>query len=74
MCLILLQTIKPIPVDKKDGCLFVAGFENMHGLQLGEISKKVVEVFWSGSTIWENVQDAFDDVQWLIDNKFVIMK
>ena len=65
---------KPIPVDKKDGCLFVAGFENMHGLQLGEISKKVVEVFWSGSTIWENVQDAFDDVQWLIDNKFVIMK
>ena len=65
---------KPIAVDKKEGCLFVAGFENMHGLQLSEVSKKVMETFRGGCTIWKSVQDAFDDVQWLIDNKFVIMK
>ena len=65
---------KPIAVDKKEGCLFVAGFENMHGLQLSEVSKKVMETFRGGCTIWISVQFAFDDLQLLIVNKFVIMK
>lgn len=65
---------EPIPLGKEAGCLLVAGFETSWGLPQNEVIKKAQEIFPGLNRLWPNVQDAFDDIQWLINKGFVITK
>lgn len=64
----------PISVGNESGCLLVAGFETSWGLPQNDAIRIAQEVFPGLIHLWCNVQDAFDDVQWLIDKGFVITK
>lgn len=64
----------PISVGNESGCLLVAGFETSWGLPQNEAIRIAQAVFPGLAELWRNVQDAFDDVQWLIDKGFVITK
>lgn len=64
----------PISIGNESGCLLVAGFETSWGLPQNEAIRIAQEVFPGLGELWSNVQDAFDDVQWLISRGFVITK
>lgn len=64
----------PVSIGNEHGCLFVAGFETSWGLPQNETIKIAQEVFPGLGELWSNVQDAFDDIQWLIHKGFVITK
>lgn len=64
----------PIPIGNESGCLFVAGFETSWGLPQNETIKIAQEVFPGLVRLWAKVQDAFDDIQWLVNKGFVITK
>lgn len=64
----------PISVGNESGCLLVAGFETSWGLPQNEAIRIAQEVFPGLSKLWHNVQDAFDDIQWLISKGLVITK
>lgn len=64
----------PISIGNESGCLLVAGFETSWGLPQNEAIRIAQEVFPGLGELWSNVQDAFDDVQWLISRWFVITK
>ena len=64
----------PISVGNESGCLLIAGFETSWGLPLNEVVKKAQEIFPELNKLWPNIQTAFDDIQWLINNGFVITK
>lgn len=64
----------PISVGNESGCLLIAGFETSWGLPLNEVIKKAQEIFPELNKLWPNIQTAFDDIQWLINNGFVITK
>ena len=64
----------PVSIGNEPGCLFVAGFETSWGLPQNETIKIAQEVFPGLGELWSNVQDAFDDIQWLINKGFVITK
>lgn len=65
---------RPISVGNESGCLFVAGFESFWGLPQNEVIKKTQEVFPKINNMWGTIQNAFDDIQWLINRGFVITK
>ena len=65
---------EPISIGKEAGCLLVAGFETSWGLPINEVVKKSQEIFPNITKLWPNIQTAFDDIQWLISNGFVITK
>ena len=62
----------PISVEKQAGVLFVPGFEICWGLPQNQAIKLALEVFPVLKELWTSPQDAFDDVQWLISNGFII--
>lgn len=64
----------PISVGNESGCLLVAGFETSWGLPQNEAIRIAQEVFPGLGKLWHNVQDAFDDIQWLISKGIVITK
>ena len=64
----------PISVGKQSGNLLIAGFETSWGLPQNVVIKKAQEIFPGLDKLWNGVQDAFDDVQWLISNGFVIAR
>ena len=64
----------PISVEKQAGVLFVPGFEICWGLPQNQAIKLALEVFPVLNELWTSPQDAFDDVQWLIANGFIITK
>lgn len=64
----------PISVDNQSGNLLIAGFEVFWGLPQNVAIKKAQEIFPGLDKLWNGVQDAFDDVQWLISNGFVIAR
>lgn len=64
----------PISIGNESGCLLVAGFETSWGLPQNEAIRIAQEVFPGLGELWSNVQDAFDDVQWLISRGVVITK
>lgn len=64
----------PISVGNESGCLLVAGFETSWGLPQNEAIRISQEVFPGLGKLWHNVQDAFDDIQWLISKGIVITK
>lgn len=72
----LLDTIAnygtPVSVGSSSGYLLVAGFKTYWGLPQNETIKIVQKVFPGLSTLWSNIQDAFDDIQWLINKGLVI--
>lgn len=64
----------PISIGNEAGCLLVSGFDTTWGLPQNEVIQKAQEVFPGLNELWSNVQDAFDDIQWLLSNGFVIAK
>jgi len=64
----------PISVGEQTGVLFVPGFEIGWGLPQNQAIKFALKVFPTLGDLWTNPQDAFDDVQWLIDNGFILTK
>ena len=64
----------PISIGNQAGCLFVAGFETYWGLPQNKIIETALNVFPVLNKLWDNYQSAFDDIQWLIDKGFVILK
>ena len=65
---------KPISIDIKNGCLLVAGFETSWGLPQNEVVKTALKVFPLLNELWDNLEVAFDDIQWLIDKGFIITR
>ena len=64
----------PISVGNESGCLLVAGFETSWGIPQNEAIRIAQEVFPGLGKLWYNIQDAFDDIQWLISKEIVITK
>lgn len=64
----------PISIGNQAGCLFVAGFETYWGLPQNKIIEIALKVFPVLNTLWADHLSAFDDIQWLLDNGFVILK
>lgn len=64
----------PIPIDKLVGVLLVPGFEIYWGLPQNDTIKLALKIFPILKSYWENIQCAFDDIQWLISKGFVIAK
>lgn len=64
----------PVSIEKQAGVLFVPGFEICWGLPQNQAIKLALEVFPVLKELWTSPQDAFDDVQWLIANGFIIAK
>ena len=64
----------PISIGSEAGCLMVSGFGTSWGLPQNEVIQKSQEIFPGLAGLWSNVQDAFDDIQWLLNNGFVIAK
>ena len=64
----------PVSVENQAGVLFVPGFEICWGLPQNQAIKFALETFPVLKELWTSPQDAFDDVQWLITNGFMITK
>lgn len=64
----------PIPADQITGNIFVPGLNIYWGLPQNELFKAVLLNVPFLKEEWGNIEEAFNDLQWLIDNKYVITK
>jgi hypothetical protein len=63
-----------IPADKLTGNLLVPGFLTHWGLPQNQLISKLLEEIPALRQEWINMEVAFNDIQWLIDNKYIIAK
>lgn len=65
---------KQLSAGKAVGCLMVAGYAVAWGLPQNEVIRLSCTIFSGRVNMWSNVQEVFDDIQWLLSNGFVIAR
>jgi hypothetical protein len=65
---------QPIPADQTSGHLLIPGLQVFWGLPQNTLIQAILKNIPSLRNEWEKVEDVFDDLQWLIDNKYVISR
>lgn len=64
-----------LSISSSPGKLLVGGFSPLWGLAQNETVKKALDIFPMLKFYWSNdIQSAFDDIQWLIDKGYIILK
>jgi hypothetical protein len=63
-----------IPADKLTGNLLIPGYSVNWGLPQNQLVTKLLEIMPNLRKEWINMEDAFNDLQWLIDRKHIIAK
>lgn len=61
----------PLSSDNLAGNLIVPGYELFRGMPQNELILQVKQYYPSIVAAWTDIQDAFDDLQWLIDLGFI---
>lgn len=65
---------RPISVGETSGCLLVPGYKTLWGLPQAEVIKIALEKIPQLNDLWENKLSPFEDIQWLIDYKYINSK
>jgi hypothetical protein len=63
-----------IPADELTGNLLVPGYTVNWGLPQNQLITKLLEIMPTLRKEWVNMEDVFNDLQWLIDRKYIIAK
>jgi hypothetical protein len=64
----------PIQSDNLTGNLFIPGFSTYWGLPQNQLISNVLEKNPAMRNAWAEMEVAFDDIQWLIENQYVISR
>lgn len=66
---------QPIPSDKAKGKLIIPGFEILWGLPQNQLIQIAIQEIPKLKELWANVVvEPFNDVQWLLEKEFVVLK
>ena len=65
---------RPISVGETSGCLLVPGYKTLWGLPQAEVIKIALEKIPQLNDLWENKLSPIEDIQWLIDYKYINSK
>ncbi len=63
-----------IPTDQVTGNLLVPGYGVCWGMPQNNLISRILQEIPRLTEEWTNIQVVFDDIQWLIDRKFVVAK
>ena len=63
-----------IPTNHVAGNLLVPGYRVYWGMPQNNLISRILQEVPILTKEWKNIQVAFDDIQWLIDRKFVVAK
>ena len=64
----------PVPENAGNGFLTVPGYQTRWGMRQNEAVAAAVRMIPSLQDMWNETITPFNDIQWLLDNKFVILK
>ncbi len=65
---------EPIPAEHGFGFLFVAGYKTLWGMPQNKVISTALQKCPLLNTLWKDMEAPFDDLQWLLDKGFVILR
>lgn len=65
---------EPVPAEHGSGFLFVAGYKTLWGMPQNRVISTALEKCPLLNTLWTSMETPFNDLQWLMDKGFVILR
>lgn len=65
---------EPVPVGKGVGYLYVAGYQTHWGMPQNKAISIALQKCPQLNALWQDKEIPFNDLQWLLDNGFVVLK
>ena len=65
---------EPVPIGKGFGYLYVAGYQVLWGMPQNKVISVALQKCPQLDLLWADKEAPFNDLQWLLDKGFVILK
>lgn len=65
---------EPVPIGKGVGYLYVAGYQTQWGMPQNKVISIALQKCPQLNALWQDKETPFNDLQWLLENGFVVLK